>query len=81
MFLGNCYSGYKINYTTPVAIWPDQVARVNFTLMFDSAHEPFGSNPHLVPTDVTQFYRYGHPDCSGVTGEVYVCLSEPRVGR
>ena len=59
--------------TTPVEIWPNEVATVTYTLVFDNTHEPFtylreNVNPHRIPTDVTQYYTYGHPYCGNVLG-------------
>lgn len=54
-------TGYQVLNTGPVMLWPNEVARVNFTLVFDKT---YGSNtPHRIPSNVTQHYDFGHPNC------------------
>ena len=68
-------TGYKYEVTGPIPIWPGETARVDFKLIFDPNHETDtdpNNEAHLIPTDVTQRYTYGHPDCSGIEGK---CVS------
>ena len=73
MWCGRLLSaGYKYEVTGPIPIWPGETARVDFKLIFDPNHETNtvpNNEAHLIPTDVTQEYHYGHPDCSGIEGK------------
>jgi len=51
-----------------MAIWPNQMARVNFSLIFDQSYDPdaemVGGLPHLLPSTVTKTIKYGVAFCA-----------------
>ena len=52
-------------------IWPGEVATVEVRVNFVPTHNPFNGEDHRMPTDVTQRYKYGSPDCTMIDG---MCL-------